>query len=940
MQIAMPKTFAGRVTFRILIFFLVSISLLMIVSIASSYKNTRESALTHLRDEVLFLTADFEARIGELRQDVAFVGSIPAVQGIMRASLNGGKDPESGTTLKTYKDEMAAIFSELLGAKGQYLQARFIGMGNKGREMVRIDRKGTKLFRVPDNRLQQKSEEAYFKEISSLMPNNIYLSEFNLNREFGRVVLPKQLVIRAAFPVHGSQNKMFGFVIINMLAQDILANLLETRHRGKSTYILDSDGKLLLDSLSKDEQAIGPQELLANSRISLFFDDNNKKVRTDHSFFGGKILAATKVFYNRERPDLFLGIVLTTPNHMIITSVLDEIKWQVILLLILIVVNMLTFYVYLKREISPVQTLKKMAGLFAEGKKVAIDSKLLKQGDELAALAESFQKMAREIEEKNALIKFQNLALNQTALVAETNEKGRITYVNSRFSEVSKYSEEELIGSNHRIVNSSYHGKDFYQNLWKTISSGKPWRSEIRNRAKDGTHYWVDCSIVPFKTDSGKIERFIAINYDITEKKQQEENLKEKTRAKNRFFATMSHEIRTPLGTIIGLNEILASTELSDRQRGIVGDIASSSSLLLKIINDILDLAKFESGKIDINTHPAKVEDMTSGVIQTIKEQALEKDLEFNISASSEVPNYILIDLVRIKQVLINLISNAIKFTSKGSVTVSIAAKERENGKLILNFCVADTGIGLTKDQVEHIFDEFAQADSSTTKKYGGTGLGLAICRRIVEAMQGSIWVESELGRGSRFYLSIPCEETSEDSYRELKKGDVEDLLEEVVEKNPRILLAEDHDLNRDIFENLMTGIGLKVESVIDGQKAVEKLKQEAFDLIFMDIQMPNMDGVTATKKIREICERDGRDQPWIIALTANVFREDREEYFRSGFSDFISKPFNRRTLKQGLTNYLLRQTTFIEFDDDPSMTAIPIDTEIILKHKVKRTKS
>lgn len=913
-----PNSVAGWLTLRNSLFFIGAMLVFLAVSLKFGYAYLRDSALRELQEEVLFLTADFDSKIDELRRDTKFLSTVPPIQGILRAAQNDGVDPKDQSSAKQWKTRLVQIFQEILAAKEEYLQVRYIGVADGGKELVRVERDSGIIRIRPEAQLQQKAQEPYFKAITEYPRERIYLSEFTLNREWGHIVEPRQLVIRAAISIYDQHGQIFGFIIINMLAEKLLSGLMNIKHQGKSVRIVDQKGASLISAMPEVGSMLTEAEILSNPIVAQFLKEPK---RGRHGVIElplrDQLVAATKVYYNPGDSSHYLGVFLTTPSAKVENGIWDQLKLQAMLLVLLLVIKIAFSYLHTKSLLAPLKNLKDQARDFAKGKQITVSPDILERRDEIAELGKTIDQMGAEIERKTELLKFQTQALDQTALVSQTDGRGRITYANEKFCEISGYTLDELVGSDHRIVNSKHHPKEFFADMWRTISAGKAWRGEICNLAKNGSLYWVDSAIVPFKTGAGRIERYISIRYDITDKKRQEAKLKEKSVAKDRFFATMSHEIRTPLGAVIGLNEILASTELSERQQELVGNMASSSSLLLQIINDILDLSKFESGKIDLNPEPTRVEDITKGLIQTMREKALEKGLSFDISVSSDVPQYVLVDTLRLKQVLINLTSNAIKFTSAGEVSVSVCAKHVSADNNMLRFCVADTGIGLSPEQIKMIFDEYRQADSTTTKKFGGTGLGLAICQRIVAAMGGKIWVESALGMGSRFYVEIACQSCSQGKYLELGQEEEHDLIYEVSKQKPKILLAEDYALNREIFRNMMGDLGFEAHVVDNGQRALEECRRNHYDLVFLDVQMPIMDGVTACQKIREHHENHGTPQPWIVALTANVFREDREQYFRAAFSDFLPKPFTRRSLRQGLTNFGTGRSSFREFTGD-----------------------
>ncbi|KAB2953893.1 response regulator [Heliorestis acidaminivorans] len=382
-------------------------------------------------------------------------------------------------------------------------------------------------------------------------------------------------------------------------------------------------------------------------------------------------------------------------------------------------------------------------------------------------------------------------------------------------------------------------------------------------------------------------------------------------RAKSEFLANMSHEIRTPMNAIIGFNELLERTELTEEQHDYVQKNGIAAKNLLRIINEILDFSKIEAGKMTlekIEFNLDEVLDSTSGIV---RKKAFDKGLELVLTKAKEVPENLQGDPLRLGQVLINLTDNAIKFTEKGTVLVSVDVDheltrdhEQEQEKVLLHFVVKDTGIGMRAEKQEELFKPFNQLDTSTTRNYGGTGLGLTISRAIVEMMGGEIWVESEYGKGSSFHLRIPFAKGSEKvkSSRELKnKSDLNSLLKHI--RGASILLVEDNPLNRLIAQKILFNEGFLVDMAENGEIAYEKIKNNSYDLVLMDLQMPLLDGIETTKLLRADSSIDP-NLP-IIALTADVLPETRQMVMDVGMNDFIPKPFDKKELFETLKKWI-----------------------------------
>jgi len=379
----------------------------------------------------------------------------------------------------------------------------------------------------------------------------------------------------------------------------------------------------------------------------------------------------------------------------------------------------------------------------------------------------------------------------------------------------------------------------------------------------------------------------------------------EASRAKSSFLANMSHEIRTPLNGVIGLGELLRLTGMDAQQTDYVTKILQSSRALLAILNDVLDLAKVEAGGMEFEQLPFELAAVLDELAATAAPMAQKKGLELSFNVADGTPRCVAGDRLRLLQVMLNLIGNAIKFTERGSVTVSIAAAGVDAGagaavaQHWLRFCVSDTGIGLSPEAQARIFSPFSQAEASTTRRFGGTGLGLSISRRLTEGMGGRIEVRSEPGQGSTFCVYLPLEPAPDFASAPAQAAIA---LGRDEFRGARVLVAEDNAINREVIERLLRYAGIEVSLAATGREALQLLRgrEAAPDLIIMDVQMPDMDGLTATRALRG----EGRDLP-VVAFTAGVFAAERELCKAAGMSDFIAKPIDVDELAAVLTRWL-----------------------------------
>jgi PAS domain S-box-containing protein len=499
-------------------------------------------------------------------------------------------------------------------------------------------------------------------------------------------------------------------------------------------------------------------------------------------------------------------------------------------------------------------------------------------------------------------------ALDQHCIVARTDRRGIITFVNDKFCSISKFSREELIGMDHRIVSSGFHSQEFIAGLWSTIKSGQVWKGDMKNQAKDRTIYWVDTTIVPFCDAQNSPRQYIAINTDITTIKSVEGDLRgakeaaeEASKAKSEFLANMSHEIRTPLNGVMGMTDLTLETQLTAEQREYLETVKLSADSLLTVINDILDFSKIEAGKIDLEALDFNLRDCLETSLKTLALRADEKGLELLCEVAPEVPETVRGDSGRLRQVIINLIGNAIKFTDKGEVALKVQVESASELDRTLLFTVSDSGIGIPAEKLQSIFDPFSQADSSTTRKYGGTGLGLTISTRLVKMMGGRIWVESQPGKGSQFHF------TARLGIADTKVIEVGSIAPPEILRAVKVLVVDDNQTNLRILEGMLRRWEMKSRSAHDGEEALTILSEaqkagDPFALILMDMHMPGMDGFELIERIRQ-----GPDSTTatIMMLTSAGHRGDAGRCVELGVAAYLLKPIRQSELREAIARVL-----------------------------------
>ena len=541
----------------------------------------------------------------------------------------------------------------------------------------------------------------------------------------------------------------------------------------------------------------------------------------------------------------------------------------------------------------------------------------------------------RELEEKNEALRQreqQNRRLSQVARNANDSvclydNSGTIVWVNAAFTRITGYSLEEAVGTTPgALPNGPDTDPETIRAIARAVASAQPFRGELCNITKDGREIWIETNLVPILGPMGELEMTVAIERDVTASKHAAQELadardraEEGARSKANFLANMSHEIRTPMNGVVGMADLLCETPLTEEQQGYAVAIRSSAQALLQIINDILDVSQLGAGRMPMVPVAFDLRESLAATRHLFRTQADAKGLCLTLEIDADVPRRIVADEGRLRQIMVNLIGNAVKFTDAGGVHVVV---RRAPDALAIE--VRDTGIGIAAEQLDHVFERFAQAESTSTRRFGGTGLGLTISRMLVETMGGRIHATSTIGKGTSFHMTLPVIAAAEDAPGESPgtpatdpaapaQGDAVPVSATAPAISPatvaetaaerldglRVLVAEDNSVNRTLVQHFLRDLPIELHFAMDGREAVEKTGALAPDIVLMDMSMPVMGGLEATREIRA----GSGAQPQIVALTANAFESDREACIAAGMDGFLTKPIRRDALLAELSS-------------------------------------
>ena len=871
------------------------------------------------------LENSFTSSVLSMKEDIKLLSQVPPIQGIIRAKANNGFDKEGNSSLKVWKERLDIIFDRFLESHTEYLTARYIGIADDGKELVKVKRHQNNIVNYSDEMMQTKSHRDYFFHTISLQEGQIYFSEINLNREHEEIEKENIPVLRISIPIYDSKGNVFGLVILNKKMEETSKRLKDIVKQPQKLYLVNSRGDILIHPDGKNEFSFEFGKPYSIHNEIDFIDLSTLKSSTFPKVWdkiNKPLVSLNKVSFQSGNQTRNLYSIIVTDKKINSAEIYSTAKKIIITGLILLIICVALAWSLANSVVMPLNNIVKVMRKYANER--ILEPLPKNQKGEIGELANTFEFVVGEVDKQNDLMTLAHAQLEEQQM----------------------------------------------------------------------------------RTERARFEA------------------EEANKFKSEFLANMSHEIRTPLNAIIGYSDLMMDEELSVEQKNMMKTVSQSSNTLLELINDVLDLSKIEAGEMSLEEVEFDLEDLAYQVSDQSKGKIKNKDLQLHV-ISDNLNNNLLGDPTRLKQVLINLVGNAVKFTEHGEIITKLKIVEDKSSELKVNIEVSDTGIGIAEDNLKNIFEAFKQADGSTTRNYGGTGLGLNISRKLVNLMGGELKVTSKLGRGTTFYFSLKlkkgkpweggielvkkdlkillieknktsqkiikkyCETSGAELFTEnniddalslieLKKDidliltdlDIEECSEfrsklpeiyqseiiplmiamatdisptklqavkqlqydtyvykplryqtfcETINKlftvkdkksethsgisgdmqPAEILLVEDNKINQRLALKVLEKMGHTVTLAENGKEALEIVENKNFDLIFMDVQMPVMDGIEATKELR----KRGCTIP-VIALTANAFDSDKVACLSAGMNDFASKPLERNVIKNLIIRY------------------------------------
>ncbi len=759
-----------------------------------------------------------QKNINKQHQRIQFLYTIPPIQGIARATANNGIDPVDQTKLKGWKTRLSTIFEGYLQNYPDINQIRYIGVANNGKEIVRVDRRGSHIKTITPTRLQSKGDTDYFKEISKYHPRKVYISNINLNREYGEIQLPYSPTQRIAMPVFGLDNKIFGIVIINIDAPYQIDEFTNSLNEDLSIYILNSSGGYVYNPANEMSFLF---EFNKDSNWRNDFQEMSEKVNGSDLMEAVNLESNKKIYYLSNKILLsgieegrFLTLVIGVDESILNAFIYDRTRTLAEILGVLLVIVFVLFSVY------QVNIHKRISMIYDQAEFKAIVS-----GSHEGIVAM----------DKLGIINSWNNAANNITGYTEQMAKGQSVF------------DLFLTDAQKKVIEPTI--KSVYEN-------GDSITFECHAKTRKGSHIILVINLSPITLDSGNTIGVAALFSDVTGKKQIEKDILElnsslEEKVKNRtkeledarnnaidanmiksdFIANVSHEIRTPMNGVLGMLDLLAKDTLTKRQRHQLEMAKYSAQNLTHLVNDILDMSKIESGKLEVDESEFNLVKLLSDISSSLSIRIQAKDIDLILDATKIQHENVIGDSMRINQIITNLVGNSLKFTEQGEIIVTAETQEKNNGNIILKCNVMDTGKGIAPDKIDSLFESFTQENSSITKQYGGTGLGLTISRQLCTLMNGSITANSIEGEGSTFSFDVELQ-TSPAKENEILDRRYPKSTILIASANVRLLESLDIQLQNFGCETHIADSHYTLHNALEGD--------QTFDLALVDDQLSN----------------------------------------------------------------------------------------------------